>query len=615
MSARPLRRIASVTSTFALVAAGIAVSTSAAIAAPPAPGSDPCPAALPIGDLVPGVTTVTGLTTVKGTTPEEFHGTYVGTIENGIAPGLDLPVFDMEGSRITHGDGSVDAGIWAGMSGSPVYDDATGELVGAVSYGFSSVASPRAGVTPATYMYDLDNPKYATLSAARGTVRATAKEADAIARASDAPGALGTGHIITPSKQVSGIAAAAANKIAAKSPMLQAKAPNKSGGFRSGGASLGADADYPIQVGGNIATTFSTGDVTTAAVGTVTAICGNKVFAFGHPDEFTGKSTETFNGASAVDVQEDGGLGASYKIANVGAVKGVINQDRLAGILGTIGQQPTNIEVVTHATGLGDTRDATTNVAVPAALSYVVSAQVYNDAVTLLNQFSSGDATMTWKIHYTRTIDGVPTPEVFQRTQHVSAFEYFPEEASYLAASDVEAIVTNGFEKVTVSKVEVNSTFLPDYRAFRTVGAQVLSNGVWKNISSETPIKAKPGATLSLRVKLAAANYLSEVEPTTVPFQVKTSASAKGTGSIRLTGQSYSWDDEEEFGFDDEEEEYYEPESLDELLDLIKQEPRADNILRRYHRPNTYSAQDLYANLRAPGTVTGSFGFRVSFGS
>lgn len=614
MPSRPLRILASATSTLALVAAGIAATASAA---PAAVGDDPCPLPYNVGDLVPGVTTVTGLTTVKGTTPEEFHGTYVGTIENGIAPGLDLPVFDMEGSRITHSDGTVDAGIWAGMSGSPVYDDATGKLVGAVSYSFSALASPRAGVTPAEYMYDLANPKYATLSAARTTVKATSQEASAIAEASDEPGALGVGHIVRPSKQVSGVAAARANEIAAKSPLLQQKASFKSGGFRAAGSALGADADYPIQVGGNIATTFSTGDVTTAAVGTVTAICGDKVFAFGHPDEFTGKSNETFNGASAVFVQEDGSVNSSYKISNVGAVKGVINQDRLAGIIGTLGQEPNNIQVVTHATGHGDTREASTDVAVPEALPYVVSAQVYNDAISVLNQYSSGDALMGWKIRYVRTIDGVETPQLFQRAQRYSTAHDFPEAVSYDAASDVEALLANGFEKVRITKVEVTSTYLPDYRAFKPVGAQYYTGGVWKNVYSTSTIKAKPGATLKLRVKLAAANYATDVAPTTTEFLVRTSTGARGTGSIRLFGQSYSEDEEDfedEFGFD-EEEEFFQPGSLDELLDYIKSTPRADNILRRYHRPRTYSSQDLYSNVRAPGIVSGSFGFKVSFGS
>ena len=183
-------------------------------------------------------------------------------------------------------------------------------------------------------------------------------------------------------------------------------------------------------------------------------------------------------------------------------------------------------------------------------------------------------------------------------------------------AHDVEALLTNGFEKVRITKVEVTSTYDPDYRAFKPVGAQYFTGGVWKNVYSTSTIKAKPGATLQLRVKLAAANYATDVAPTTVDFLVKTSTGSKGTGAIRLTGQSFSQndDDEEFFGFD-EEEEPFQPANLDELLAFIKSTPRSDKIVRRYHRPKTYSDQDLYSTVTAPGIVTGSFGFKVSFGS
>lgn len=607
MSPRPLRTFASATSTLALVAAGIAATTSPVQAAV----GDLCPAAVDTTTLTPGQP-VTGLTTVRGTTPEEFHGTYVGTIEDGIGPGLDLPVFDMEGSRITDAGGKVDAGIWAGMSGSPVYDDASGNLIGAVSYGFSTSPSRRAGVTPATYMYNLSNPKYNTLSAARTTVKASSREAAAIAKESDDPSALGAGYLLKPNKQVSGVSAKRANATAAKSRLLKKKAPSKSGGFRAGGSGNGSDIDYPIQPGGNIATTFSTGDVTTAAVGTVTAVCGNQVFAFGHPDEFTGKSSETFNGASAVDVQED--ILGSYKLANVGKVKGVINQDRLSGILGTLGQAPTTADVVTHATGLGDTRDATTSVSVPEALPYVVATQVSNDAIALLDQYSSGDALMTWTINYTRSIRGVDTPQVFKRTQRFSTTSEFPDQVSFEVASDVETILSNGFEDVTITSVAVNTEYKPDYRAYKISGIQYYSGGVWKNSSSSGKIPAKRGATIKLRVKLAA-DRGSKVAPATIETSWKTSSSKKKSGAFTFYGQSYSYyEDEDEEFFDEEDFEDEIPiRNLNQLLALMKSSPRGDDVLARY-RYNTNAGKNIkFKNVRAPGLVSGTRTVRLSY--
>ena len=51
------------------------------------------------------------------------------------------------------------------------------------------------------------------------------------------------------------------------------------------------DADAPLVAGGNIAVFYNSGDSLTGAVGTVTAICGNEVWAFGHPMDFAGATT------------------------------------------------------------------------------------------------------------------------------------------------------------------------------------------------------------------------------------------------------------------------------------------------------------------------------------
>jgi hypothetical protein len=610
--ARSLRLIASAASTIALVGAGLAVSTTTAVADPAAPGTDPCPVAYDTTTLTPGQP-VTGLTTVRGTTPEEFHGTYIGTIDNGIGDGLDLPIFDMEDSRITSADGTVDAGIWAGMSGSPVYDDASGQLIGAVSYGFSSIPSRRAGVTPATYLYGLADAKYSSLSTARAKVSASRSEAAAIAKASDDPAPLGQGHVLKPSKQVSGTTSARANANAKKSPLLQKKASFKDGDFRAAGGSSGIDADYPIVPGGNIATTFSTGTITTAAIGTVTAICnGTQVFAFGHPDEFTGKSTETFNGASAVDVQEDAGFGTSYKLANVGKVKGVINQDRLQGILGTLGQAPAdNTVVTTKTTGLGETKASRTDVAVPYALPYVVASQVGSDIMTVLNQYAGGDALVTWKITYTRS--GLPGTQTFKRSQRTSTQDYFPDTASYEAANDIEALLGNGFEKVKISTVQIKSTLLPDYRAYKPTGAQYYYAGKWRNATSS--IKTKPGTTTKVRIKLGPADAFTDVEPTTVETSITTSKKASRSGSVTFTGLANTYFEDDEFGvfYDDEYEEVL-PADLDEVLELLAAQPRQDSIESelRYKTAKKSTLTSL-RTVRAPGVVQGELRIPVTF--
>ncbi|MDR7085439.1 hypothetical protein J2X11_000278 [Aeromicrobium panaciterrae] len=605
MTTRPLHAFASLTAVSALVVGGLAATATASYSAI----GDNCPDAYDTSTLAPGQP-VTGLTTVEGTTPEEFHGVYLRTIQNGIGPGMDLPVFKMEDSRITKSDGSIDAGIWAGMSGSPVYDDATGDLIGAVSYGFSNSPSDIAGVTPATYMYDLKNPKYNAATAAPAPASKSAIAS--LQSASEGEASLGQPRMLRPKKQVSGAPADIANKQAKRSPSLQSKSSYKKSGFVDAIGQSSAPVNYPIVVGGNLATTFSYGEVTTAAVGTVTAICAGKVIGFGHPDEFSGKSNETFHGASTVTIQPD--AFGSYKLANVGTVKGVINQDRLQGILGTIGQSHSPINVHSTSTGLGDTKESTTKVSVPFALSYVVATQVAGDAIAVLNQYGAGESLMTWTITYTR--EGTPFPQTFERTQRYSTSQYFPEDVAYEAASDVEALLSNQFEKVKITDVEIESELSPDYRKYKIASAQYKSGATWKTVENGGVIKTKRGATVDLRLKLKAP-VDSDAAPENLDFAWKMSTRATKSGTLNLAGQSFDDYYDEEFGeefVDEEEGDVYEPESLDELLDLLLTQPRQDDLTAylRYRKLGG-GVGESFREIRAPGIVSGNYTIRFAY--
>lgn len=628
MASRRQRIAATVTSTVAMIGTGLAV---VSVPAQAAPSFDACAPAYPLtktqngattSNLAPGQT-VTGLTTVDSGAPVEFTGTYVGTIDNGIADGLDMLVYDLEGPRITGPDGKVAAGNWAGISGSPIYDDATGDLVGSVSYGFTNALSPRAGVTPATYMYDLSAPGYsASAAAAPKTVTATRAESAAIARASDLPGALGTGHVLQPAKQVSGVSASLANKIAGKSRLLQTS-PSLSGGFRAGAGGGGSDVDYPIVPGGSIAMTASTGTVTTGMVGTVTAVCGDQVYAFGHPGNFTGASTATFNGAQTVMIQEDGIASPSFKIANIGRVKGVITQDRLQGIVGTLGRTPSTVAQVTStstAPRLAAPKTSSTSVSQQAALPYTVGAQVAGDAVSVLNQYSAGEALMTWTITYTRARSaGVKT---FTRTQRYSTKADFPEAVSFDAASDVESLLTNAFEKVTVTGVTVSAAYQPTYRTAAPQRIQQRAKGTWRYVGRRG-VSAKPGSTVTIRLRLGAADSDSSAPTTFTPaIRLTTSKSARGTGRVELTGQAASTADLDDLDFADlaellsgggEEEDAPRPRSLNQLLALLESQPRQDEVVSTFSYKNRSGKIERERTVRAASVVTGTLKLKVRF--
>src|SRR3954451_10657145 len=114
-----------------------------------------------------------GLTVSRGKTIETFPVTILGVLDDGVGIGHDMIIVNVHNYAAmddpTHGV----HGIWAGMSGSPVYtNEATPRLIGSVSFGLSLGASTIGGVTPAddlVAVMDLASP-----AAPTGPARATA---------------------------------------------------------------------------------------------------------------------------------------------------------------------------------------------------------------------------------------------------------------------------------------------------------------------------------------------------------------------------------------------------------------------------------------------------------
>src|SRR3954451_23193243 len=125
----------------AAVTAGLCLTGTAGLvsASQDAPGS--CDPAFPVADLIDGQT-VSGLTVTHGTGPTGFSGSIIGVLHDRIEPGVDMVMAKLSSTEIQ------DNGIWAGMSGSPVYAEGTDRLIGAVAYTLSWGETQVAGITP-----------------------------------------------------------------------------------------------------------------------------------------------------------------------------------------------------------------------------------------------------------------------------------------------------------------------------------------------------------------------------------------------------------------------------------------------------------------------------------
>ncbi len=313
--------------------AALFVTPAAPVAAAP---SAECPAVMPVSRLRamlaaerdgsgPAVVGQ-GLTVTRGTEPETFAAGNFSVLDDGLGPDRDLILADLSGAGI---DGPGGAGVWAGMSGSPVYvgDD----LVGAVAYSLSFGPTPLAGITPAEDMVKLLSgvapaaaPRRVELSARqrRQVAAHSALAAGAELRALPVPLSLSS---VGPKR----MAWLRDQAVADSSPLLPV-----AGGSGAAAAAPGDVAD--IKAGGNFAAALSYGDITAAGIGTTTMVCGDEALAFGHPFSWSGATTLSTSGAVADRIIRDPVFGG-FKLATPSAAVGRVTADRFAGLRAVLG--------------------------------------------------------------------------------------------------------------------------------------------------------------------------------------------------------------------------------------------------------------------------------------
>ena len=125
-----------------LLLAAVHVSAQKTTTAPPTPALQ----LFPLEDLKPGMKG-TARTVFSGTETQEFGVEVLGVLPGFPGPRQSAIIARLSGSNVDR------TGVFAGMSGSPVYID--GKLVGAIAYSFPFSREPIAGITPIKQMIDL----------------------------------------------------------------------------------------------------------------------------------------------------------------------------------------------------------------------------------------------------------------------------------------------------------------------------------------------------------------------------------------------------------------------------------------------------------------------------
>ena len=307
----------------------------------------------PVDELRPGMTGV-GRTVFEGERLDEFKVHILGVLRNVMGPKRDLILARLEGGPLAN------AGVIAGMSGSPVYID--GRLVGAVSYSLGEFSKePIAGITPIDEMV-----ADATLAAPRRQLprievagpltpeafQASLRQAFSAARPfvqspSDVQAignvSAGLGTLLRPIATPLTLGGFDPSTIAPITAIFheQGFVPMLAGGAQTQTATR--SASLRLRPGDPIGVALMSGDLELGATGTVTDVDGDRVYAFGHP--FYGLGPTQFPMTRAYVHVVLPSLQSSQKVASTGDVVGTISQDRATTIAGTLGAGPAMIPI------------------------------------------------------------------------------------------------------------------------------------------------------------------------------------------------------------------------------------------------------------------------------
>ena len=280
-----------------------------------------------------------GKTVFQGNKIEEFQVEILGILEN-VGPRQNVILARLSGGPL------AETGVMQGMSGSPVYIN--GRLVGAVALAFNFAKEPIAGIRPIEEML-----------AVNGTAASrTAPEPRAVRREvpmsaiplSAAPLSASLGGIENPAGSLveiatpvsfSGFTSGTLERFA---PELKKLGMEPRQGISSGGP-LPPKLGNPAQLrpGDMISVDLLSGDLTIGAEGTVTAVDGKRIYAFGHRFMSVGETELPFARAEVLALLPN--LAASFKISTAREWMGTITQDRSTSIYGELGRKAETVPV------------------------------------------------------------------------------------------------------------------------------------------------------------------------------------------------------------------------------------------------------------------------------
>ena len=462
------------------------------------PGAQGALAVFPLRDVRAGMHG-TGRTVFTGDKVEDFQVEILGVLEN-VGPKQSIILARLSGGPLDH------TGIMQGMSGSPVYLD--GKLAGAVALAFPYAKDPIAGIRPIEEMLaagvdPAEQPRRA------GLVKRQQLDGSLASLLPDRNSA-GFGdsrmtEVATP-LSLSGFSAAAVERFA---PELRKLGLEPRQGISTGGAPEDRMGDPKrLEPGSMISVELMTGDMSAGADGTLTAIDGGKVYAFGHRFLGVGPSSLPFTRSEVMALLAN--VNTSFKISSARELMGVISQDRNAAVTGELGQKAEMMPVDVSVTqDTKQTENYHVNVVRDPTLSpFLLQMAVFSAVDAVERASGASSVTVNGAIEFDGAHDPVRMRNIFSAdTSSATA-------AALSAATPLAYLMQGGFDELRVRRVSVQVEAF-SIRKELSIGQVYLSRR-----------EAKPGDTVQLSVQLDGDGGVSQGR--TVPFVIP-AGTAPGT--------------------------------------------------------------------------------------
>jgi hypothetical protein len=437
------------------------------------------PAIFPLKDVRPGMKGI-GKTVFSGNRVEEFQVEVLGVLSN-VGPKQSIILARLSGGPL------AETGVLQGMSGSPIYID--GRLAGALALAFSFSKEPIAGIRPIDDMLHaapLAAPK-ARAALWNGQLTSLLPPREDVL----APGGARMIDIATP-VSFSGFTRATIEHFA---PQLRALGLEPQQGMAGGGRPAGGMGDpNALQPGSMISVQLLSGDMSVGADGTVTAIDGKQIYAFGHRFLGAGATDLPFARAEVLTLLPS--LSSSFKISDAREWMGSITTDRSTTIAGELGRPSATVPVEITV------RRQSPSGTVPIAsyqLQMVVSS-VLSPFLMQMALFSTIDATeralgdssfaLRGQAEFEDGIAPLKIDNIYTGNFNL------PAQVSLGAATPLSYILQAGFENVRLKRIVLNIISFPEKRDLQI-------EQLWSSKS-----EVRPGEDLDLTVVLSGDNGL-----------------------------------------------------------------------------------------------------------